>query len=119
VSPRFLTAFSLNNVGQYPEVNALGTLALLLLTPGTGLLLVGFVLGLALWQQLLALYFILTAALAALVTPALRSCAGRACCSTASSGSSPARTRSSSGTRPTPGRPSTGWGRGEKSPWIG
>jgi 4-amino-4-deoxy-L-arabinose transferase-like glycosyltransferase len=72
VSPRFLTAFSLNNVGQYPEVNALGTLALLLLTPGTGLLLPGFVLGLALWQQLLALYFILTAVLAALVTPALR-----------------------------------------------
>jgi hypothetical protein len=72
VSPRFLTAFSLNNVGQYPEVNALGTLALVLLTPGTGLLLPGFVLGLALWQQLLALYFILTAVLAALVTPALR-----------------------------------------------
>ena len=45
VSPRFLTAFSLNNVGQYPEVNALGTLALVLLTPGTGLLLPGFVLG--------------------------------------------------------------------------
>jgi hypothetical protein len=72
VSPRFLTAFSLNNVGQYPEVNALGTLALVLLTPGTGLLLPGFVLGLALWQQLLALYFILTAVLAALATPALR-----------------------------------------------
>jgi len=72
VSPRFLTAFSLNNVGQYPEVNALGTLALVLLTPGTGLLLPGFVLGLALWQQLLALYFIVTAVLAALVTPALR-----------------------------------------------
>jgi hypothetical protein len=72
VSPRFLTAFSLNNVGQYPEVNALGALALVLLTPGTGLLLPGFVLGLALWQQLLALYFILTAILAALVTPALR-----------------------------------------------
>lgn len=72
VSPRFLAAFSLNNVGQYPEVNSLGTLALVLLTPGTGLLLPGLVLGLALWQQLLALYFILTAALAALVTPALR-----------------------------------------------
>src|SRR6185436_2801567 len=72
VSPRFLTAFSLNNVGQYPEVNALGTLALVLLTPGTGLLLPGFVLGLALWQQLLALYFIVTAVLAALATPALR-----------------------------------------------
>ena len=72
VSPRFLTAFSLNNVGQYPEVNALGTLALVLVTPGTGLLLPGFVLGLALWQQLLALYFILTVVLAAVVTPALR-----------------------------------------------
>jgi hypothetical protein len=72
VSPRFLTAFSLNNVGQYPEVNALGTLALMLLTPGAGLLLPGFVLGLALWQQLLALYFMLAAAVAALLTPALR-----------------------------------------------
>jgi 4-amino-4-deoxy-L-arabinose transferase-like glycosyltransferase len=72
VSPRFLTAFSLNNVGQYPEVNALGTLALVLLTPGTGLLLPGFVLGLALWQQLLALYFILAAALAVVFTPSLR-----------------------------------------------
>ena len=72
VSPRFLTAFSLNNVGQYPEVNALGTLALVLLTPGAGLLLPGFVLGLALWQQLLALYFILAVGVAALLTPALR-----------------------------------------------
>jgi hypothetical protein len=72
VSPRFLTAFSLNNVGQYPEVNALGTLALVLLAPGTGLLLPGFVLGLALWQQLLALYFILAAGVAALLTPTLR-----------------------------------------------
>jgi hypothetical protein len=72
VSPRFLTAFSLNNVGQYPEVNALGALALVLLVPGTGLLLPAFVLGLALWQQLLALYFILTAVAAALMTPALR-----------------------------------------------
>jgi len=72
VSPRFLTAFSLNNVGQYPEVNALGTLALVLLTPGAGLLVPGFVLGLALWQQLLALYFILTAGVAVLLTPALR-----------------------------------------------
>jgi hypothetical protein len=72
VSPRFLTAFSLNNVGQYPEVNALGTLALVLLTPGAGLLLPGFVLGLALWQQLLALYFLLAAGVAALLTPPLR-----------------------------------------------
>jgi hypothetical protein len=72
VSPRFLTAFSLNNVGQYPEVNALGTLALVLVTPGAGLLLPGVVLGLALWQQLLALYFILAVAVAALLTPALR-----------------------------------------------
>jgi hypothetical protein len=72
VSPRFLAAFSLNNVGQYPEVNALGTLGLVLLTPGTGLLLPGFVLGLALWQQLLALYFMLAAVVAVLVTPPLR-----------------------------------------------
>lgn len=72
VSPRFLTAFSLNNVGQYPEVNALGTLALVLLMPGTGLLLPGLVLGLALWQQLVALYFILTAAVAVALTASLR-----------------------------------------------
>jgi len=31
LSPRFLVAFSLNNVGQYPEVNALGALALMAL----------------------------------------------------------------------------------------
>jgi hypothetical protein len=72
VSPRFLTAFSLNNVGQYPEVNALGTLALALLTPGAGLLLPGLVLGLALWQQLVALYFILTAMVAVALTAPLR-----------------------------------------------
>jgi hypothetical protein len=72
VSPRFLTAFSLNNVGQYPEVNALGTLALALLTPGAGLLLPGLVLGLALWQQLVALYFILTAVVAVALTAPLR-----------------------------------------------
>jgi len=72
VSPRFLTAFSLNNVGQYPEVNALGALALLLLTRQRDLLLAGFVLGLAIWQQLLAVYFVAAAALAALLTPALR-----------------------------------------------
>jgi len=72
VSPRFLTAFSLNNVGQYPEVNALGALALVWLAPGTGLLLPGFVLGVALWQQLLALYFILAAAVAVAFIPGLR-----------------------------------------------
>lgn len=72
VSPRFLTAFSLNNVGQYPEVNALGALALLFLARGRGLLLAGFLLGLAFWQQLVALYFLIVAAFAVLVTPALR-----------------------------------------------
>ena len=117
VSPRFLTAFSLNNVGQYPEVNALGTLALMLLTPGAGLLLPGFVLGLALWQQLLALYFILAAAAGR--APDARRCAARGCWWTASAAFSPAPTRSSSGTRPTRGPRSIGWGRGERGRWNG
>jgi hypothetical membrane protein len=72
VSPRFLAAFSLNNVGQYPEVNALGAFALLLLTRQRDLLLAGFVLGLAVWQQLLAVYFVAAVAVAALLTPVLR-----------------------------------------------
>jgi hypothetical protein len=72
VSPRFLVAFSLNNVGQYPEVNALGALALLALgrpgvTAGAG-----FLLGLACWQQLLAVYFVLAAAVLVAFTPDLR-----------------------------------------------
>jgi hypothetical protein len=92
VSPRFLTAFSVNNVGQYPEVNALGALALLLLArrsttaPGAepppglvtgpfrspGLVACGFVLGLAVWQQLVGVYFVLVVAVAVAVTPELR-----------------------------------------------
>lgn len=69
ISPRFLVAFSLNNVGQYPEVNALGALALLALSSRGALLAAGFLLGLAVWQQLLAVYFVATAAILILVTP--------------------------------------------------
>jgi hypothetical protein len=72
LSPRFLVAFSLNNVGQYPEVNALGALALVALGTRGALLAAGFLLGLAVWQQLLAVYFVATAAVLVLVTPALR-----------------------------------------------
>ena len=72
VPPRFLMAFSLNNVGQYPEVNALGTLGLALLMGGQGLLLPGFLIGLAVWQQLLGVYFVIVAALAAALTPEWR-----------------------------------------------
>jgi hypothetical protein len=71
VSPRFLVAFSLNNVGQYPEVNAIGALALAVLGRG-GTLLAGFLLGLAVWQQLLAVYFAAAAAVLVAMTPALR-----------------------------------------------
>jgi hypothetical protein len=69
ISPRFLVAFSLNNVGQYPEVNALGALALVALSTRGALLAAGFLLGLAVWQQLLAVYFVLTAGLLVLATP--------------------------------------------------
>jgi hypothetical protein len=72
VPPRFLMAFSLNNVGQYPEVNALGTLGLALLMGGQGLLLPGFLIGLSLWQQLLGVYFVIVAALAVALTPGWR-----------------------------------------------
>lgn len=72
LSPRFLVAFSLNNVGQYPEVNALGALALVALCTRGALLAAGFLLGLAVWQQLLAVYFVATAAVLVLATPALR-----------------------------------------------
>jgi hypothetical protein len=72
ISPRFLVAFSLNNVGQYPEVNALGALALVALTTRGALLAAGFLLGLAVWQQLLAVYFVAAAAVLVLATPALR-----------------------------------------------
>jgi hypothetical protein len=72
VSPRFLTAFSLNNVGQYPDVCALGTLALAGLAAGTPLVWPMFLGGLALWQQLVGLYFLATLVVSALVTAALR-----------------------------------------------
>jgi len=72
VPPRFLMAFSLNNVGQYPEVNALGTLGLALMPAGPGLTLPAFLIGLALWQQLLGVYFVIVAALAVALTPAWR-----------------------------------------------
>lgn len=68
VSPRFLAAFSLNNVGQYPEVNALGAAGLALLASGAGPLAAGFLLGLALWQQLVAIFFVAVLALAVLLT---------------------------------------------------
>jgi hypothetical protein len=75
LSPRFLTVFSLNCVGQYVDVLALGGAALALL----GSLLdedrhgaparlryagVGFLLGCAFWQQPVALCYIAVAALA-------------------------------------------------------
>jgi hypothetical protein len=72
VPPRFLMAFSLNNVGQYPEVNALGTLGLALLMGSQGLLLPGFLIGLSVWQQLLGVYFVIVAALAVALTPEWR-----------------------------------------------
>jgi hypothetical protein len=68
-SPRFLVAFSLNNVGQYPEVNALGALALVALSTRSALLAAGFLLGLAVWQQLLAVYFVAAAAVLVAATP--------------------------------------------------
>jgi hypothetical protein len=72
VSPRFLVAFSLNNVGQYPEVNALGALALLALGRPGATLIAGLLLGLAVWQQLLAVYFVAAAGVLAVMTPRLR-----------------------------------------------
>jgi hypothetical protein len=72
VSPRFLAAFSLNNVGQYAEVNALGAAGLAVLGAAGGPLMAGFLVGLALWQQLVAVYFVAVLALAVLVTPPWR-----------------------------------------------
>lgn len=72
VPPRFLMAFSLNNVGQYPEVNALGALGLALMTTSAGLMLPAFLIGLALWQQLLGVYFVIVAATAVALTPSWR-----------------------------------------------
>ena len=70
--PRFLMAFSLNNVGQYPEVNALGALGLALLVGGGGAVAPAFLIGLAVWQQLLGVYFVIVAAVALAATPGLR-----------------------------------------------
>ncbi len=72
IPPRFLAAFSLNNVGQYPEVNALGALTLVLLAADAPVV-AAFVLGLALWQQLVGLYFAIVMALVVLITPGWRS----------------------------------------------
>ena len=72
VSPRFLAAFSLNNVGQYPEVNALGAAGMAVLAAGGGPLGAAFLIGLALWQQLVAVYFVAVLGLAVLVTPEWR-----------------------------------------------
>lgn len=72
VPPRFLMAFSLNNVGQYPEVNAFGALGLALLVTDRALLLPGFLIGLAVWQQLLGVYFVVVAAVAIAFTPGWR-----------------------------------------------
>jgi len=72
IPPRFLMAFSLNNVGQYPEVNALGALGLALLVAGRGLVLPCFLIGVALWQQLLGVYFVIVAAVAIAFTPEWR-----------------------------------------------
>jgi hypothetical protein len=71
LAPRFLTAFSVNNVGQYQELNALGALGLVLLAGGS-VLAAAFAVGLAVWQQLVASYFVLALAIAVVITPSLR-----------------------------------------------
>jgi Dolichyl-phosphate-mannose-protein mannosyltransferase len=78
VSPRFLTVFSLNSVGQYVDILALGGLALAVLArllegPGGirsrwSYLTLGFLLGAAFWQQPVALAY----GIAAVVVLALR-----------------------------------------------
>jgi len=73
VSPRFLTVFSLNCVGQYVDVLALGGLALLVLArllsedrrgaeARGSYLVVGLLLGAAFWQQPVALAYVGAAA---------------------------------------------------------
>ena len=77
ISPRFLTVFSLNSVGQYVDILALGGLALALLArvleePGGAgarwsYLTLGLLLGAAFWQQPVAFaYWIAVAAVLAL-----------------------------------------------------
>jgi hypothetical protein len=77
ISPRFLTVFSLNSVGQYADILALGGLALALLSrlleePGgregrRSYLTLGLLLGAAFWQQPVALaYWIAALAVLAL-----------------------------------------------------
>jgi hypothetical protein len=74
--PRFLAVFSLNSVGQYVDVLALGGVALALLAPpaaGTGrIAAAGVLLGAAFWQQPVALSFVA----AGLLVVALRRGAG-------------------------------------------
>ena len=73
LSPRFLTVFTLNCVGQYADVLALGGVALALLarlldeerhgaSARGDYLAIGFLLGAAFWQQPVAISYILTAA---------------------------------------------------------
>jgi hypothetical protein len=75
ISPRFLTVFSLNCVGQYVDVLALGGLALAVLArlmaddrrgaeARGGYLVVGLLLGAAFWQQPVALAYIAAVTLA-------------------------------------------------------
>jgi hypothetical protein len=72
LGPKFLTVFSLNSVGQYVDVLALGGAALALLVPvlqgerlaneRLRLFAVGGLLGAALWQQPIAVCYVLAAA---------------------------------------------------------
>ena len=74
LGPKFLTVFSLNSVGQYVDVLALGGLALALLPPllqdepgpqdRLRALAVGLLLGAAFWQQPVATGYAITAGLA-------------------------------------------------------
>ena len=75
LGPKFLTTFSLNSVGQYVDVLALGGAALAVLAPvlegeprhPLRIFASGLLLGAAFWQQPVAIAFIATAALALLL----------------------------------------------------